>query len=58
MVTSNDKENGVVHEDGIFRSDTAHSINISREMFEKFYLQPQNRVHGDLRQTFANPTPL
>lgn len=34
------------------------SVTISNEMFEKLYLNPQNRVKGDLRKTFANPTPL
>lgn len=34
------------------------SVTITNEMFEKLYLNPANRVKGDLRQTFANPTPL
>lgn len=34
------------------------SVTITNEMFEKLYLSPANRVKGDLRQTFANPTPL
>lgn len=37
---------------------TAGSISISPELFEKLYLSPQNRVHGDLRKTVGNPTPL
>lgn len=37
---------------------TAGSISISPELFEKIYLSPQNKVHGDLRKTVANPTPL
>ncbi|KAF2188745.1 hypothetical protein K469DRAFT_86076 [Zopfia rhizophila CBS 207.26] len=37
---------------------TAGSISISPELFEKLYLSPQNRVHGDLRRTVGNPTPL
>ncbi|KAK6222649.1 hypothetical protein LQW54_000830 [Pestalotiopsis sp. IQ-011] len=37
---------------------TGGSIAITPELFEKLYLQPQNRVHGDLRRTFANPTPI
>lgn len=36
----------------------AGSISISPELFEKIYLSPQNNVKGDLRGTFANPTPL
>jgi succinate-acetate transporter protein len=34
------------------------SVTISNDMFEKLYLNPQNKVSGDLRKTFANPTPL
>ena len=37
---------------------TAGSISISPELFEKLYLSPQAPVHGDLRKTFGNPTPL
>lgn len=28
------------------------------ELFEKLYLTPQAKVTGDLRSTFANPTPV
>ena len=34
------------------------SISISPELFEKIYLSPQNKVAGDLRKTFGNPTPV
>lgn len=44
--------------DALRRIRTAGSISISPELFEKIYLSPQNRVHGDLRKTFGNPTPL
>lgn len=37
---------------------TAGSISLTPELFEKLYLQPQNKVKGDLRKTFANPTPM
>lgn len=37
---------------------TAGSISISPELFEKIYLSPQNKVHGDIRRTFGNPTPV
>ncbi|MCJ1249609.1 hypothetical protein MMC30_006835 [Trapelia coarctata] len=37
---------------------TANSISISPELFEKLYLSPQTQVKGDLRKTFANPTPI
>ncbi|GKU08144.1 unnamed protein product [Fusarium langsethiae] len=36
----------------------AMSIPLSPEMFEQLYLQPQNKVKGDLRKTFGNPTPV
>lgn len=38
--------------------DTATSINVPRDLFEKLYLSPENKVKGDLRKTFGNPTPL
>lgn len=37
---------------------TSGSISISPELFEKIYLGPQNKVAGDLRKTFGNPTPV
>lgn len=37
---------------------TAGSISISPELFEKIYLSPQNKVSGDIRRTFGNPTPV
>ncbi|KAK4997171.1 hypothetical protein LTR66_003362 [Elasticomyces elasticus] len=40
------------------RIRTAGSISISPELFEKLYLSPQNKVSGDLRKTFGNPTPI
>jgi len=49
---------GTDHYDAINRVRTAGSISISPEMFEKLYLSPENRVKGDLRKTFGNPTPL
>ncbi|KAJ8098868.1 GPR1/FUN34/yaaH family-domain-containing protein [Lipomyces tetrasporus] len=53
-------------EDGSFNSRhealsrirTAQSITMSPELFEKLYLSPEKAVKGNLRQTFANPTPL
>lgn len=44
--------------DALKRIQTAGSISISPELFEKIYLSPQNRVKGELRKTFGNPTPL
>ncbi|MCJ1411129.1 hypothetical protein MMC19_005217 [Ptychographa xylographoides] len=37
---------------------TAQTISLSPELFEKLYLSPQTAVKGDLRKTFANPTPI
>ncbi|KAL8742651.1 MAG: hypothetical protein Q9184_008219 [Pyrenodesmia sp. 2 TL-2023] len=37
---------------------TNGSMTISPELFEKLYLSPENRVRGNLRKTFGNPTPL
>lgn len=37
---------------------TAASIPVSPELYEKLYLCPQNKVKGDLRKTFGNPTPM
>lgn len=37
---------------------SATSISMSPELFEKLYLTPHTPVKGDLRQTFANPTPM
>jgi len=40
------------------RIRTAGSVSISPELFEKLYLSPQNKVAGELRKTFGNPTPM
>lgn len=40
------------------RRRTYGSISISPEMFEELYLQPKNKVKGDLRIKFGNPTPV
>lgn len=57
--------NGIYHLDRNEDSDTAlrkirtaGSISISPELFEKIYLSPKNRVSGDIRSKFGNPTPL
>jgi hypothetical protein len=46
------------HAAALQRIRTAGSITISPELFEKLYLSPENRVRGDLRKTFGNPTPM
>lgn len=40
------------------RIRTTGSLSISPELFEKIYLSPQNKVAGELRKTFGNPTPV
>lgn len=40
------------------RKDTGTSIALTPEQFERLYLSPPNRVSGNLRKTFSNPTPL
>lgn len=37
---------------------TISTVTITSEQFEKLYLNPANKVKGQLRRTFANPTPL
>jgi len=44
--------------EALSRIRTANSIAISPELFEKLYLSPENKVKGELRRTFGNPTPL
>ncbi|KAK6521817.1 hypothetical protein TWF506_002021 [Arthrobotrys conoides] len=44
--------------DQLDRVRTTATMQISPELFEKLYLSPQNKVHGDLRKTFGNPTPI
>jgi hypothetical protein len=44
--------------DGLRELRAAQSITMSPELFEKLYLSPPNKVKGNLRRTFANPTPL
>lgn len=45
-------------ENALRKIRTTGSLSISPELFEKIYLSPQNKVSGDLRKTFGNPTPL
>ena len=45
-------------DDALQRVKSSSTIMMSPELFEKLYLQPAGQVKGDLRKTFANPTPL
>lgn len=42
----------------LHRLKSSSTVMMSPELFEKLYLSPQHAVKGDLRKTFANPTPL
>lgn len=53
-----DSTNATDHAKDLHPLHSIPSVTISNEMFEKLYLNPQNKVKGDLRKTFANPTPL
>jgi hypothetical protein len=46
------------HMDALNRFRSAQSIQMSPELFEKLYLSPENRVKGELRKTFGNPTAM
>ena len=48
----------VPSDEALHKLKTANSVTMSPELFEKIYLNPQNAVKGELRNTFANPTPL
>jgi hypothetical protein len=54
----NDLHREDTHESVLNRVRSAGLLTISPEMFEKLYLNPKTDVKGDLRGTFANPTPL
>lgn len=51
-------DNNMDPDTALRKIQTSGSISISPELFEKIYLSPQNKVAGDLRKTFGNPTPL
>lgn len=45
--------------DHIERVRTTDTIpNLPADQFEKLYLNPENRVKGELRKTFGNPSPM
>ncbi|OAQ99113.1 hypothetical protein LLEC1_07806 [Akanthomyces lecanii] len=65
-MSDHSNDNGVVkdsdyaegHKETLSRFLSAQSIAMTPELSEKLYLSPQNRVKGDLRKTFTNPTPI
>lgn len=40
------------------RIQTAGAVSLPPHLFEQLYLGPKTDVHGKLRQTFGNPTPI
>lgn len=61
MEQANENGNGTAFkhdENSLNRLQTAGSVAMSPEMFEKLYLTPLTNVKGDLRKTFGNPTPM
>ena len=46
------------HENGITRIPTAEVFNETASRFEARFLAPEQPVKGELRRTFANPTPV
>jgi hypothetical protein len=40
------------------RNHLSQTVTMSPALYESIYLSPKNQVAGDLRKTFANPTPL
>ena len=44
--------------DNLNRYATHTSVAVPMDVYEKMYLNPETRVKGQLRNTFANPTPL
>ncbi|CAI6099199.1 unnamed protein product [Clonostachys chloroleuca] len=55
-VSPNDLESGKT--EGLRELRSAQSISMTPELFEKLYLSPPNKVEGNLRRTFGNPTPI
>ena len=56
-------ENGNEFNENVSRGEQLRNVltqtmSISPELFESMYLAPKNKVSGELRKTFANPTPL
>lgn len=44
--------------EGLRELRSAQSISMTPDLFEKLYLSPPNKVEGNLRRTFGNPTPM
>lgn len=57
-----DVEQGSFHDDmpreEKLRNMLTNTMTLSPDMFERMYLAPKGQVNGELRRTFANPTPI
>ena len=58
MTTEDEKISASATPVGELGLQPTRSVTIPRDLFEKMYLNPPTKVSGDLRRTFANPTPL
>ncbi len=58
METGNRDHSPNVSNEDQLKNMLTNTMSLSPELFERLYLAPQQRVAGDLRKTFANPTPL
>lgn len=46
------------HDTMLDRVRSSSVVTITPDVFEQMFLSPENRVKGDLRQTFGNPTAI
>ena len=67
MASNNVKENDLerldtgnnhIDKEEQLRNVLTNTMTMSPQLFESLYLQPKTQVAGDLRKTFANPTPV
>lgn len=58
MAAQQDVKDFEIRDGSSMRARSGGNISMPPELFEKLYLQPQVPVAGDIRQKFANPTPL
>ncbi|KAJ4367984.1 hypothetical protein N0V85_009112 [Neurospora sp. IMI 360204] len=53
-----DIRNNETRGDALRKIQTAGSLSISAELFEKIYLSPKTQVQGNLRNVLGNPAPI
>lgn len=56
QIGNNKLERPLSHDE--FKNALQNTLTLSPEAFERLYLGPKTAVTGDLRTTFANPTPI